>query len=358
MTSIKKILYLFLRILAGIWTFGLLLSVSLWILVYHGWFALDSKFMAISYYPPYAFIFFLIPPVLVFGITRNIRISFLMLTVYVIFLFAYDDFSFLKSNAPEFDESTKTQSISAAALNVRYYSFGLEKIIETIQSIDADLYLLSENEITPAQLEKLTTEIAPKKFFMGQQEGTAIISRYPIVEFKEVLLPSHQASLHYKNKVEKQHLKPRRSFVHAIVDVNGVSINAISVRFIAGRAKSRKPSDRLKWGFYVLESQVKELQFFQQYIEKLEGPVIFGGDLNATPSSFVVRRLSENATDAYLADHFWGGFTFRTIELSIAFARLDYLFCANQIKPVRSKRLNMVISDHYPLYAEFLIPSN
>ena len=357
MAGIKNTLLLFLRILTGIWTLGIALSGILWILVYHGWFPIDSKFMAIGFYPPYAFFLFLIPPVLVFLITRNFRISFLMLVAYAIFLFGYGDFSFLKSNIAKNIENKKTQIISAAALNVRYYSFGLDKVIETIQALDADLYLLSENEITPNQLQKLTTEIAPKKFFMGRQEGTAIISRFPIIEFKEVLLPSHQASLYYENEVEKQHLNPQRSFVHATVDVNGISVHAISVRFLAGRAKSRKPADVLKWGFYMLKTQVQELDFFQQYIQKLEGPVIFGGDLNATPSSFVVRRLSETATDAYLADHIWGGFTFWTITPSMTFARLDYLFCANQIKPVRSKRLNIIVSDHYPLYAEFIIPS-
>jgi len=355
MSKLKSSLVFLLRILAGIWTLGIALLIISWILVYYEWFAIDSKIMAWGFLPPYIFGLFFLLPVIVFWLTRNRTLSLLLIVIYMVFMFGFGDFSLLKPKT-SLAENRAHQLISAAALNVRYYSYGLDKIVKAIQTINADIYLLSENEITAKQLKELKRKIAPKQFFMGRQEGTAIISRFPVLEFKEVLLPSHQASLYYENEIEKQHLNPRRSFVHATIDVNGVIVNAISIRFLAGRAKSREPGDVVRWGFYVLESQVKELVFFADYIRNLKGPVIFGGDLNATPSSFVVRRLSQLATDAYLSDHIWGGFTFWTISPKLVFVRLDYLFYLNNIRAVRSKILNDLVSDHYPVYAQFAIP--
>ena len=349
---INRLLFV-MRLLAGFWSLGTGLLVLFWILVYYDCFAVDSRFIAWGFFPPFAFILFFLPPFLVFWFTRNRKISFWLVLIYLIFFFGFGDFSLLNPKSARQPDSKKRQAISAVALNVRYYSFGLDKVIEAILKIDADLYLLSENEITPKQRDILVQRIAPRQFFMGRQEGTAIISKYPVLEFKEVLLPTHQASLYYENEIEKQHLNPHRSFVHALVDVNGVPVNVISIRFLAGRAKSRSPSDVLDWGFYVLKSQIQEVTFFQSYLENLKGPVIFGGDLNATPSSVVVRRLRDVSIDAYLVNHLWGNFTFWTISPKLTFARLDYLFCTNEIQPERSEILDDLISDHYPLYAEF-----
>jgi endonuclease/exonuclease/phosphatase (EEP) superfamily protein YafD len=270
------------------------------------------------------------------------------------------DTSLVKPKAFTFSETVPTQKLSVVALNLRYYSFGFDEIVAAINDMKADIYLLSENRIKQEQITAIKKKIAPMVFHMGQQESTAIISRHPVISFKEINFPTRQASLHKRNKLENMHLNPYRSFAHAIVDMNGTAVHAISVRFIAGRSRHKTLSSILEWGFYVLDAQQKEIAFFLDYLKNLKGPVIFGGDLNATPSSVVIKKLTAVSTDLYLFDHIWGGFTFGTSfppMTNIPSARLDYIFSMNRVQPQRSAILDVVISDHYPVQAEVLIPS-
>ncbi|MBU2646389.1 endonuclease/exonuclease/phosphatase family protein [bacterium] len=334
----------------------ILLVMIVWIMVSRHYFPIDSRYIALSFFPPYGFAFFVLPLVLIFWILGNRKIAAFSGLVFLAFFLIYGDISFSKVQATETSGSQQEQTVSVIALNVRYYSYGLEKVIAAIQHMDADLYLLSENVLSDEERQLLEESIRPWSFYMGQQEGTAIISRYPVVEFKEIMLPSKQASLSKSNEVSRQHLNPNRSFVHAIINVNGTLLHAISIRFLAGRPADRTLPAALEWGFYVLKMQIQELDFFLNYLKKLQGPVIFGGDLNATPSSIVIQKLSDIAVDSYLEKHIWGGFTFWTQFPS--YARLDYLYCMNGIRVLDSVIRDEVVSDHYPVFSRFAIPGN
>jgi len=327
---------------------------ALWILVYFDFFPQHSRLIALGFFPPLWFILLLFFPLLLFLLSGARKMALWVGGVYLAFVLGFGDFSLQKADALSVQTINQAPKLSVVALNVRYYSYGLDMFIDAIRDMDADLYLLSENVLNGSERQKLESALQPGlSFLMGRQEETAIISRYPVIDFREVELPSRQASLFENNEVALQERNPHRSFLHARVQVDGHPVHVISIRFLAGRAKDRTPAEVLTWGFYVLKSQLEELAFFLNYLEKLEGPIVFGGDLNATPSSIVIRRLSAVATDVYLNDHFWGGFTFSTGFPSVA--RLDYLFCRNGIGPLRSERLSHIISDHYPVFAEFAI---
>lgn len=344
------------RSLAWIWSVLLVLFMIQWGLVHLEYYPKDSKWLALGFFPPFWFILFVIPPVWIFFRQRYRKTWKSLLLIYLVFFISFGDFLFVKRQTHQFSENTITEKISVIALNLRYYSYGFQNVVNAINDMDADIYLLSENDITSQQIIDLKTMVSPKEFHMGKNEGTAIISRFPVTMFKEVEFPTRQASLYKGNEIEELGDNPHRSFVHAIVDVNGTLVHAISVRFIAGRAKDRSPKEVLKFGFYVLEQQLKEVDFFLDYLSRLEGPVIFGGDLNATATSYTLKELSKVATDAYMQDHTWGGFTFWTNFPS--YARLDYLFSMNEVEPVRSEKLDIIVSDHYPVRAEFLVPGN
>lgn len=342
-------------LLAGTWSLVIFAVMGLWLVVSVGLFPIDSKFTALGFFPPYGFILFLFPALLLLLLIKDWKRFGWVALIYLLFFITFGDFNFTGRKSEPLPETLKTQKLTVAALNLRYFSYGLENVAEGIKQMEADVYLLSENVITDDQKEELERRIKPMTFHMGRQEGTAIISKYPVLSFKEVELPSRQASLFEENEVNEQHKNPYRSFVHAVVDVNGVPTHAISIRFLAGRAKDRSPKEVLRWGFYVLDSQLKELDFFINYINKLDGPVIFGGDLNATPSSYVVKEISKIAVDTYLEDHIWGNFTFWTNFPS--YARLDYIFSKGMVQPVRSELPDIVVSDHYAVFTEFLIPT-
>ncbi len=334
-----------------------LFTMASWILVFYHYFPNEPKFVALGSFPPYGFILFVLPLMFMFWILGNKKTAVISLLLFFMFFISFGDFSFKsKGTSQHSDQSTNGHKLSVIALNVRYYSYELKKVIKAIKEMDADLYLISENVLSTEEQQTLEKELYPWTFHMGRQEGTAIISRFPIVDFKEVVLPSKQASLSKPNEVERQHLNPNRSFVHATVNVDGTPVHAISIRFLAGRSASRRLSDVYNWGVYVFGMQSKELGFFLNYLNELKGPIIFGGDLNATPSSMIVRRLSEIAVDSYLEKHFWGGFTFWTQFPS--YARLDYIFSMNGVRVLSSEILDVVVSDHYPVHSQFMIPEN
>lgn len=345
--------------LANLWFLLTVLLILLWLAAASEQVFSDQRWLALTYLTPFWFILLFLPPIVIYLLLGKFKRSAVLFIFYLVFFIGCGDVSLVRSSAFQFENNKATQSFDVIALNLRYYSFGFDAVIKGINEMDADLYLLSENRISDEQLLELRRRIAPMHFYMGQQDGTAIISRYPVLSFKEVKFPTRQAELHRRNKFEEMHRKPLRSFVHAIIDVNGTPLHAISVRFIAGRARSRELDQVIKFGFYFLQEQQKEIAFFQDYMKTLEGPVIFGGDLNATPSSVVIQKINTFATDLYLQDHLWGGITFGTNfppKTNVPIARLDYIFAMNEVEVVRTERLDTVISDHYPVYAECRIP--
>ena len=105
-----------------------------------------------------------------------------------------------------------------------------------------------------------------------------------------------------------------------------------------------------------MKTHHQEGRFFVDYLSRLRGPIVFGGDLNAPPSAKLIRSLSEVAEDAYLATHWWGRPTF---EMDRPLLRLDYLFGMNGAVAVESSRLPRRVSEHHPVRARFVVsPSN
>ena len=246
--------------------------------------------------------------------------------------------------------------LRVAALNVQFYRHGRPQVVDAVKSMDADVVFLSENDVPAGELPQLTALYAPLHFYPGRSQETAIVSRTALRDVKEVELPSFQASLYRRNKLEEQSSHPHRSFVHAQLDVDGTLVHLISIRFIAGRPRTRRAADQLEWGRYLVRTHHDEIRFFVDYVSALKGPVIFGGDLNATPSARLIQRLNDVAEDAYLATHWWGRPTF---DVNYPLLRLDYLFGMNGAVPLESTLLPQRVSDHYPIAASFaLSPPN
>jgi len=283
---------------------------------------------------PFWLILFIIPCFIKSLLIGNKKLAFALIGIYIIYFCCYGDIALVK---PKYDIPEYTTKISVVALNVQYYNHGLKKVINRIKDIDADITLLSENVLSEDELEYVKKEISPQIFFMGKAGEPALISKYPVIECKEVELSSHQASLSGPNRVEEQSFNPHRSFIHAVIDINGTPLHAISIRFIAGRPASQKIKDQLEWGNYIAKTQVEEINFFKEYISKLDGPVIFGGDLNAPPGSRPIKELNKIATDAYMAHHIYGDLTF-SVETPVL--RLDYLYFMNNVIPLKTEVLS------------------
>lgn len=251
-----------------------------------------------------------------------------------------------------------SKSFSIMALNVQYFTEGLFVVADAIKQQDADLLLLCETEGVAQKRQLFAELMRPYSVHLSALGDTAILSRLPVKSFHEVLLPTHQPSLSDFNEIKDQAHRPRRSFLHAVVMVNDQAVNVLALRFIAGRGRSHAPYDQLVWGRYLLGEQAREIEAVHSYIQALSGPVVFGGDLNATHGSFTIKRLKTLARDAYLDRHHWGAMTFKTKfswqkHKNLPALRLDYLFANEGLMTLEAKVLAVNVSDHFPVYARF-----
>ena len=242
--------------------------------------------------------------------------------------------------------------IRAVTLNVEYYAMGVDKVMDAIDRLDADVVFLGEHVLTPAQAEAMSRRLGGRTLIAGHPNSTALISRLPVVWWREVELPSHEASLSGGNDPDEVVTHPHRTFIHAVVRSDSQYVHVISVRFVAGRPKDHSLRETLRWSAFMFSEQTKESEFFAHYLSTLRGPVIFGGDLNACPEARTVSRLRAIATDAYMANNFFGDFTFRVESPTM---RIDYLFCMNGVAAVAASRPSVIVSDHFPVLATFAL---
>lgn len=273
----------------------------------------------------------------------------------IIFLFYFSQFgdenliASVKSNThSQFYKS----DISVAAINVQYYAKGFENVINKIKEIDTDVVLITENVLDEKQTAILDSIAYPYNVVTGRPGSSAILSKYPILNYKEIELPSYQASLSRSNDLDTLHRNPHRAFLHAVVDVKNTPVNIISIRLLGGRPKDNSLKESIRWGRYLIDIHQKEIDFFIDYINNIDGHIIFGGDLNAHSTSKTVRKLNETAVDAFTISKSLIGNTFSP---PFPILRIDYLFAKNEVIPVYYKKLDLILSDHYPIYAEFVI---
>ncbi|GAB4318591.1 MAG: endonuclease/exonuclease/phosphatase family protein [Bacteroidales bacterium] len=90
-----------------------------------------------------------------------------------------------------------------------------------------------------------------------------------------------------------------------------------------------------------------QIKTLSEYLKESPYPVILGGDLNDTPSSWAYRRLRASLNDAFtIAGRGFSGTLAN--ELLPAF-RIDILFTSEHFSPVSYQRIKIPFSDHYPV---------
>jgi endonuclease/exonuclease/phosphatase (EEP) superfamily protein YafD len=312
--------------------------------------------LACPYLSYYWVIILSVVVLLLFLVLRNFHIALTYFAIMLLFTLLLNDFS-LKMIHHRMPEKNRTyDSLNVGAYNIKYYAYGIEKISKFISESDFDVLLLSESVLTPEKLTYLKSSLPSYTVLTDNGHDLSILSKYPVLNYKIIDLPTYLTSLSSSNDIEK--LKAggiHRSFVHAVINVNGTEVNILSLRLIAGRPKDKSLKESIKWGKYLINAQTEELTVFLDYLRSLKGPVIFGGDLNVQPNTQVVRQIKNYAVDTFLDEHLRGPYTFK---LSFPTMRIDYLFHSRDIISKNSERVKVktVISDHFPVRAEFFIP--
>ena len=110
--------------------------------------------------------------------------------------------------------------------------------------------------------------------------------------------------------------------------------------------KSRVLLDKLAESAKIRGPQADEIN---AYIERHAGErIIFCGDINDHPLSYVRQTIAENLTDCYRETGRWMGYTF---EYHSMYVRIDNIMCSEHFTPY-SCTVDKSIreSDHYPIY--------
>jgi endonuclease/exonuclease/phosphatase (EEP) superfamily protein YafD len=291
---------------------------------------------------------------LFFLLLSNLRVALSYLVIMAAFAFLLNDFSLspITRTIPKYTDNYN--KVKVAAYNVKFYKYGLDKISKLIKGSDIDILLLSESALAKEKLDWLKNSLPEYYVATDGGQDLSLLSRYPVMNYKIIELPTYPASFSEGNDIEK--LKSggiHRSFVHAVVDINGINVNILSLRLIAGRPKDKTLTEKIKWGRYLISAQNQELKVFLNYLSTLKGPVIFGGDLNSPPNSRIIHNIKHYVDDSCLDINTFGSFTFRTLFPT---ARLDYVFHSKGLIVKDSKVINCPLSDHFLVKFEFLIP--
>ncbi len=155
-----------------------------------------------------------------------------------------------------------------------------------------------------------------------RQYGTAILSRYPILDWHNTLLP--------KGKPEEE----QRGLLEAVLDVHGHPVRMMTTHLQHDSAASR-----------LLQAEV-----VADAVRAATEPVVLTGDLNAPPEAPEVTTLTALLTDAFAAAGDGDGLTH---PADVPTARIDYVLTAHA-RPVCSTVLPTASSDHRPVLARLL----
>ena len=270
-------------------------------------------------------------------VAQKFKISIFFGIFMVVVLFTTADCSLFYKEKSASNQKAFGKTYTAATLNVAQYDKGVENVSKSLNDLSPDFIFLNEVNFPIELGATVTKTIFPKYKIAYGKSDNIILSKYPIIEFHEIALPSRQPG-YIDNTPENNKNSAFRYFQHAVINDNGCKINLLCLRLIAGRSKDflKSPAECIEWGQYLARVQMKESAFMRKYIEKLEGPCIFGGDMNAPPYALSMKDIYAVGIDTALATRVVPQKTFPAKGPN---QRLDYMF----------KKMLYLITDVYLL---------
>ncbi|TMR10565.1 metal-dependent hydrolase [Nonomuraea turkmeniaca] len=156
-----------------------------------------------------------------------------------------------------------------------------------------------------------------------RQYGTAILSRYPILDWDNTLLPRYDGH-------------EQRGLLRALVQVRGVRVQVFNTHLQHNNAGER----------------LEQVRAIQPLVAAREEPVVLTGDLNARPDAPEIRALSETLTDAWPGAGTGDGYTYPATGSN---ARIDYVFTSADVRVQSAAVVQSDASDHLPLFVDLLV---
>ncbi|MGM9954481.1 MAG: endonuclease/exonuclease/phosphatase family protein [Peribacillus sp.] len=154
-----------------------------------------------------------------------------------------------------------------------------------------------------------------------RQYGTAILSKYPIIH----------AQNHILTKVG---IAEERGLLEAKINVKGNQLTVYNSHL------ALTPEER--------QTQVDEVIAISRHTK---GPKVIVGDLNATPESKEIQKLSSSFHDAFA--NLNDAYTYYSADGTPK--RIDYIFASKNVKISNPKIISTLASDHLPLTAKITL---
>ncbi len=215
---------------------------------------------------------------------------------------------------------------------------------------EVEIFCVQEFLAFNTTIEKLKTLFNVPYFKKYDGRGTAIFSKYPIINTGKIKFKKTENSCIWVDiQIDKQ-----------VVRVYSIHLESPK---ISGDArllkKDAKLNDKKTWqgvkGIlkkyrHSTNTRVDQMRMVKEHISKTPHPVIVCGDLNDTPISYVYEQMSKGLIDNFKeAGRGWGA----TYNGSIPMLRIDYIFTESEHFNVYEHGiLDEEHSDHYPVYSQ------
>lgn len=157
-----------------------------------------------------------------------------------------------------------------------------------------------------------------------RQYGTAILSKYPILESQSTLLPRPQGG-------------EQRGLLEALMNVHGVPVRVYNTHLQHNNQVGR----------------TVQVAAIMEHIGESEEPTILVGDLNARPDAPEIQPLYTNFDDAWVDGGEGPGYT---IPAKAPYSRIDYILVPPEIQVQDARVLDTLASDHLPLVSTVILP--
>lgn len=242
------------------------------------------------------------------------------------------------------------QPLRVMTYNIQYGNEGLDSVIAVINAEKPDIVGLQELDVHWSERSRFVNQIellakgtgmqyrfAPIYQMPGsgpstpQREfGVGILSRYPIVAFKNHLIT--RLSTQEENPVPAK--KP--GFLEATLDVNGTIVHVYNVHLDYRR-------DPL-----VRSMQVTEMLAI---IGDIMGPTLLFGDLNARPDAPELALLFQKFHDTWPAANGPG----LTMPAKNPAGKIDFVLMSDGFRVQRARVPQVYASDHFPVAVDLLL---
>lgn len=327
--------------------YGINILVALLLLV-----SFILPFMAPNRFPNLSLLSLAVSPLIVinflFVVYWLFKLKRYMLISLSVILIAYFHFgSFFKVSSNENEEEYKN-TLNVLSFNVRLFNLyetkeSQKNIPETISS-----YLNKEKPDVLCLQEynkemKIDFSEYPYNYIHFRDKnilGHAIFSKYPLINPHFFDFESS-----YNNAISADIIKGIDTLRIYNIHLQSLSIKA-SVSYLQ-EVDNEVLRKRITSRFIKQQEQVETIL---EHKLKTNHPVIFSGDFNNTPFSYVYHKMSDTMNDAFVEAGNGIGTTYYFENYPM---RIDYILASKELNVLKFNTIKKTFSDHYPITATF-----